>query len=207
MRSVRLSCLVVIVTLVSAAQGSVVQKLEQDIRGKVKNSVYTSIHKEYTVRVPELAYPGALVRDESGDEGSQVIFTDDFGAFYRVVLLEKSVLGIELDDSLVVFKHVREKEALQTARGREWRLIDIEPEGAELSIKTLQPDGSWKERRPDLVVAASAFEHDGRLYHVVAGVAVLNTKVPIAQSVEVAIKQAKERLDAFLAGFTPAGKK
>src|SRR5262245_10769105 len=123
MRSVFLSCLLIIGTVASAASGSVGQKLEQDIKGKVKDSVYTSIHKEYTVRVPQLVYPGALVRDESGDEGSQVIFTDDFGAFYRVVLLEKSVLGIELDDSLIVFKHVREKEAQQTVRGREWRLI------------------------------------------------------------------------------------
>ena len=201
MRTAILSSVVLVVSLASSGQSSVVQKLGQDIKGKVKDGVYTSVNRDYSVHVPELVYPGAFVRDEGGDGVSQVIFTDDFGAFYRIVMLDKAELGIGLDDSLVVFKHLREKEVVQTARGKEWRLIDVEPEGAELSIKTLQPDASWKERRPDLVIAAAVFEHSGHVYHVIAGTSVLGLK-PFVQTEESATTISKQRLDTFLAGLS-----
>lgn len=171
-----------------------------EIKGTVRKGKYISREGDYEVVIPSLLKPGARVRDEGDSTGHQVIFTDDLGAFFRIISLNNDKGEFSPEKILAAFPGARDKQISETTRGREMRFVDTEKEGAEVVIQTLKPgkDGKMESevRRPNLITANSVFQVNKRIYHVVAGVTIM-----FEQTEETASKQAKEELKEFLAGL------
>lgn len=171
-----------------------------EIKGTVREGKYISREGDYKVLIPFLLKPGARVRDEGDSRGHQVIFTDDLGAFYRIISLNNDKGELSREKIFAAFPHARDKQISDTTRGREMRFVDIEKEGAEVVVRSLkQGEGGKMEsevRKPDLVTANSVFEVNKRIYHVVAGVTIM-----LEQTEETASKPAKEELEKILAGL------
>jgi hypothetical protein len=173
------------------------EHLKKHIRGSLKNDVYTNPGRDFRVHVPVYEATGGAGRDESGKRGdmevAQVIFTDDFGRFYRIVSMKTTR---SMDDVINVFQDVRDKQILQTARGREIRVIDVEKEGAEMTVTTIENGGAPKVQKPDMVTANAVFAANGRVYHLTAGFPVFQNR-----TVEEVAERMRKDLDELLAGF------
>lgn len=180
-----------------------------EIKGMVREGKYTSREGDYKVLIPSLLKPGARVRDEGDSTGHQVIFTDDLGAFYRIISLNNDKGEFSNEKIVAAFPHARDKQMLETTRGREMRFVDTEKEGAEVVVQSLKQNKGGKieteVRRPDLVTANSVFEVNKRIYHVVAGVTIManlfDEEQTDQQKEERASKGAKGKLEKFLAGL------
>jgi hypothetical protein len=184
------------------ARTIVVAQTPTGTKGVIAKNVYISPECDFRVVVPNAAVPGHTARDEGDDEVWQVVFTDDFGGFYRLLSL-KNPKGEFTAEGVLGMKNYAQafdKEVLETTRGREIRFIDVEKQGAEITIKTARklPDGSieWDSMTPDLVTANAVFEANGHLYHGIAGVAQMEK-----MDQQTAVQRAKERLAKFLGGF------
>jgi len=186
-------CAAMLVTLNAPAE----EHLKKKIHGTLKNDVYTSDHGGFRVHVPVHEGTGGAVRDESGKRGdteiSQVIFTDDFGGYFRIVSLKTSG---SIDNVMNVFHDVRDKKEIQTARGRELRVVNVEKEGAEISVTTIIKGSPPQTTKPDLVTVNAVFTANGRIYHLCAGSPVLGNRTvdEIAESV-------RRDLESLLQGF------
>lgn len=183
------------------------QSPEKKLLGKLSNGEYIFPGGKLKVKIPPLVEPGAKIRDEGMDDVTQVILTDDFGAFYRVVVLDNSRSEYGVEAVLNVFKGIREKEWKTTSRGKELRVVDLEKEGAEMVLTTWKTDehGERKveQQVPDLLTANAAFAADRMLIHIVAGLPVMN-----ADKIGARASQVKELLEKFLLGIvTVSGKK
>jgi hypothetical protein len=194
--NVKLRILLLLVVLPAAlAVGG--EHLKTQIKGSLKNDLYTSVEKDFRVRVPVHDSTGGAVRDESGRRGSnsisQVIFTDDFGAFYRVVSMQTDY---KMDDVLNVFRDIRSKEEGEGKWGRELHVINVEKEGAELSVTTIEPGSGPQTKRPDMVTASLIFSANNRIYHLLAG-----TPVFAQQTVDGATARARSDLAGLVSGF------
>jgi hypothetical protein len=189
--------LMVIVAAVLGASMPGWAVFKKHIKGSIKGDVYTSPGKEFRVAVPVDESAGGAVRDEQGKdvEISQVIFTDDFGSFYRIVCTKTSR---SVDEMMGVFHDIRDKKTTEGPYGRELRVIDVEPEGSEMTITTIKPGSSTEVVRPDLITANVLFSMNGRIYHVVAGYMAFRDK-----GVEREQQMVISRLEQFLAGFQP----
>lgn len=166
--------------------------LTKKIQGTFSNNIYTSPLKYYRVRAPKPFRPGMNVRDENERTGTEVIFSDDMGGFYRVITLNIATL----EESLGALKEPIQKQEIQTARGKEFRVLNVERAGAEVSLRV---PGAAKDSNagiPDLVTANAAFIVNGLVYHVVAGV--INFDNANTQTTG---EIARKRLEKFLAGF------
>lgn len=173
--------------------------IKKHIKGSIKGDVYTSPGKEFRVAVPVDESAGGAVRDEQGKgrdvELSQVIFTDDFGSFYRIICTKTSR---SVDEMMGVFHDIRDKTTTEGPYGRELRIIDVEPEGSEMTITTITPGSPTEVTKPDLITANVLFSINGRVYHVVAGYMAFRDK-----GVESEKQMVITRLEKFLAGFQP----
>ncbi len=180
----------------------VVAQTAKGTKGVIAKNSYTSPERDFRVVIPNEAVPGFAARDEGDGDVWQVLFTDDFGGFYRMLSL-KNPKGEFTADRVLGMKNYAQafdKEVLETTRGHEIRFIDVEKQGAEITIKTARklPDGSieWDSMTPDLVTANAVFETNRHLYHVIAGVAQMEK-----MDQPTAVQRAKERLVKFLEGF------
>jgi hypothetical protein len=171
--------------------------IKKEIRGTFNHDAYTSSLKDYHVQAPRPFRPGITVRDESEKVASEVIFSDDFGGFYRVVSFNAES-GITLESSLRALKEPLEQKEVQTARGKEFRIINVERNGAEVSIKMEHKPADSKAGTPDLVTANAAFMANGRVYHVIAGAVNFDES-----GMQAAKELAQRRLERFLSGFEP----
>ena len=173
--------------------------IKKHIKGSIRGDVYTAPGKEFRVAVPVDESAGGAVRDEQGKAGdvelSQVIFTDDFGSFYRVICTKTSR---SVDEMMGVFHDIRDQKNTEGPYGREVRVIDVEPEGSEMTITTIQPGKPTEVAKPDLITANVLFSVNGRVYHVVAGYMAFRDK-----GVEREKQMVITRLEQFLAGFQP----
>lgn len=173
------------------------QNLKQNIKGSLEHDVYISQLGDFHVQVPVHPETGGAVRDEYGKRGDmemeQVIFTDDFGGFYRIISLKSSM---SIDQVMNTFGDVREKQTLQTERGRELRVINVEKQGSEINVTSFRPGEPAQTTRPDLVTANLVFEKHGRIYHLAAGAVVLGDHRP-----EDMFDRARKSLDALLQTF------
>jgi len=183
------------------------QGLKQHIKGTVNEDVYTNPEKDFRVQVPVYEGLGGAVRDESGKTGdiflSQVIFSDDLGAFYRVVsitALHKN--KIEIYRLLNIFHDIRERQELQTEHGLELRIINIEKAGAEVKVTRGSSSGNVTTVVPDLVTANAIFMVNNRFYHLTVGYPLYDGST-LPQITE----QARSKLEHFLAGFETINKK
>ena len=171
--------------------------IKKHIQGSINGDVYTSPGKEFRVAVPVDESAGGAVRDEQLKSAkiSQVIFTDDFGSFYRVICTKTSR---SLDQMTGVFHDIRDKKTTEGPYGPELRVIDVEPEGAEMTITTIKRGSPTEVVRPDLITANVLFSINGRVYHVVAGYMAFRDK-----GVDREKQMVITRLEKFLAGFQP----
>jgi len=209
LRGVRISKTIVLAVLCAATspavfgEGTIVAaQSAKGTKGEIAKNIYTSPDRDFHVVIPNASVPGHTARDEGDAEVWQVVFTDDFGGFYRLLSL-KNPKGELTADSVLGMKNyaqVFDKETLETRRGREIRFIDVEKQGAEITIKTARklPDGTieWDSMTPDLVTANAVFEANEHLYHVIAGVAQMEK-----MDQPTAVQRAKERLSKLLDGF------
>jgi hypothetical protein len=135
-----------------------------------------------------------------------VIWTDLLGAFYRVFVLNNSRGEFDINVAIKIFKGIRERETITTRRGKELRIVDVEKEGAELTITKMWPDkkgsAKWEQRKPDLLTANAAFASNQMIVCVTAGLPILD-----ADKINVQVGEVKERLDKFLSGIEIAGDK
>lgn len=193
--------LVFLMVIVAAVLGASVPgwavSIKKHIKGSIKGDVYTSPGKEFRVAVPVDESAGGAVRDEQGKdvEISQVIFTDDFGSFYRIISTKTSR---SVDEMMGVFHDIRDKKNTEGPYGRELRVIDVEPEGSEMTITTIKPGSPTEVVKPDLITANVLFSINGRVYHVAAGYMAFRDK-----GVEREQNMVITRLEQFLAGFQP----
>jgi len=176
------------------------QKNDKPLLGNFANGKYAFPGDKIRVKAPPLLEPGAKIRDEKSTQVIQVVFTDDLGAFYRVIVLDNSGGDFKLEDVLSTFDGLREKQMIETSRGQEIRAIDLEKEGAEIIVTTTTKDEAGKpkteQKTPDLLTANAAFVKNTSIIHVVAGMPVLDPA-----KVETLTVTVKERLDKFLAGL------
>jgi hypothetical protein len=178
------------------------QQLKQRTKGTISDGVYTNPEKDFRVRVPVHEVWGGAVRDESvKDEDvsvSEVVFTDDLGSFYRVVSLTGlQRRKINVYTPLYTLHDIREKHELQTRRGLELRIINVEKSGAEIIVMS-----SGKSERPDLVTANAIFSANEQVYHLVAGFPVY-----AGSTVAQITARAQKALDTFMTGFETLEKK
>ncbi len=171
------------------------------ISGNIEAGIYTSREGDFKIRFPQLMKPGAMVRDE-GEEGNgnSVIFTDDFGAFYRVFSFDNTKGAFSFEQIVGAADNPRDRQTLQSSRGREERFIDVEKEGSEITVKELKKNADKKsdklefdEKKPDLVTANCLFQSGNRFYLVTVGVSVIFNRTEAT-----AAKLAKERLEQWL---------
>ena len=195
MKICRVKIAAFIFIFVSYATACAAQELQvaKGLQGKVNKNVYTSPDKDFEIRIPDLM--GGHMRDEQSEKGpmrgEQVILTDDFGQFYRIVSLRSSDITI---DSVAehAFQDARSKSLVEGSRGREWRVIDVEKAGAEVVVT----DDDGKQSQPDMVTANAIFSANGRIYHVTVGLPVM-----FDVTIEERKDQLPQDLDAFLKNF------
>jgi hypothetical protein len=159
-------------------------------------SSYASPGGEYTVKVPHLVKPGAIIREGTDPPNQVVVFLDDFGTLYRIlsrdnqtgeVTFEQLESGLRVGES--PFGPIREQEVVTTIRGQELRLSTLMKEGSPLV---------FGGRALSLVAAVSIFIHGDRVYTVSAGVTPEGWNLTEAE----ASARAKENLETFLAGLS-----
>lgn len=184
----------------------VAQKSDKPLLGNLAKGKYSFPGDKIRVKAPLLLEPGAKIRDEKSNSVIQVVFTDDLGTFYRVIVLDNSGGEFKLEDVLSTFDGLREKQMIETSRGQEIRAIDLEKEGAEITVTTMTKDEAGKskteKKTPDLLTANAAFVKSTSIIHVVAGMPVFDPA-----KVETLTATVKERLDKFLAGLELADEK
>ncbi|MBX7219793.1 MAG: hypothetical protein K1Y36_07595 [Blastocatellia bacterium] len=187
------------VSEIASCSAKTVQRSDKKLLGKLAKGTYTFPDGKIKVKVPPLLEPGAKVRDEKVEVLTQVIFTDDLGTFYRVVVVNNVPPVTTLDRIQGVFKNPQSKKEIMTARGREVHLIDLEPEGAEIRVTSFIKDHNNQfvssTMTPDLLTANVLFETDHAIIHVIAG-------IPLFQDAAVENKTdlVKEKLKRFLEG-------
>ena len=169
--------------------------LKRNIRGAYSKDIYISFLKDYRVHAPWPFRLGMEISDEGDRDVAQVLFTDSLGGFYRVVSIS-SDNGRTLEGSLQALKEPIEQHEIQGARGKEFRVINVERNNAEASIKIAGAAPDSKAGRPDLVTANAVFAANGRIYHVVAGAVSFDNS-----GTQAAGQIAQRRLENFLSGF------
>ena len=168
--------------------------LKRKIRGTYSKDIYTSFLKDYRVHAPRPFRLGMEISDEGDHDTAQVLFLDSWGGFYRVVSISGD--GRTLEGSLQALKEPIEQHEIQGARGKEFRVINVERNNAEASIKIAGAAPDSKAGRPDLVTANAVFAANGRIYHVVAGAVSFDNS-----GTQAAGQIAQRRLENFLSGF------
>lgn len=199
-------------------------QIAKHTKGKISKNIYTSPDGDFRVAIPNANVPGAAARDEGALEVWQAIFTDDLGGFYRLISMKNPSGELKAENVLTMEPYAKafDKETLQTSRGSEVHFVDVEKNGSEMTVTTFQkqPDGSLKSvtNKPDLITANAVFEANERLYHLIAGVTMMDLVLPdnvfdSKRSVVVvpttkekmdqaaAVRKAKERLAKLLEGF------
>ena len=176
------------------------EHLKGRIQGSVIDNVYTNPERDFRVRVPVYEDMGGAARDEtakgSGYLISQVIFTDDFGWFYRVVSITPRKEKATIEGALYTLRDIRDKKEIQTARGRELRVINIEEQGAEVTVTTIKKGSEPKTGKPDLLTANAIFAANGRVYHLVVGFPLYE-----GSTKEQVTDQVNKKLEDFLVTF------
>ena len=169
--------------------------LKRNIRGAYNKDIYTSFLKDYRVHAPRPFRMGMEISDAGDRDTAQVLFMDDLGGFYRVVSISGDNGGT-LEGSLRAFKEPIEQHEIQGARGKEFRVINVERKNAEGSVKIAGATPDSKAGIPDLVTANAVFAANGRIYHVVAGAVSFDNS-----GTQAAGQIAQRRLENFLSGF------
>ena len=178
--------------LEGSASSGAIQQPERELLGKLSNGEYSFPDGKLKIRTPSLLMkPGAKIRDEKAPGITQVIWTDLLGAFYRVFTIDNSRGEFDVEVAMKVFKGIRERETISTARGKELRIVDVEKEGAEIIITTM-----GRQRKPDLLTANASLASNQMIICVTAGLPIYD-----AGKIEAQVGEVKKRLEQFLSGI------
>ena len=168
---------------------------------RLVGNTYNSLDGKYTVTIPPLIKPGAIIQEFKESPGTNgVYFADDFGKVYHIFQTDKASNTPNFDlekfsKEFNVGDLLREKQYITTDRGQELRLVGINKEASPL-IERSKVNGKWVERRVDLYEAWSLFIHNDHYYRVRAGVTALTEG-----SESEVLAQAKKNLEMFLWGL------
>ncbi len=173
--------------------------IKKHIKGTIKDNVYTSAEKDFRIRIPLFIDEsvGGAARDKTDKTpefvSSQVVFTNDFGKFYRVISFNPKGEP-NIDNVLQTFSGIQDKQTVQTSRGREWRVIDLAIKGSAITETEFTPSGNTAKVL-DLLTANAVFTANGRIYVITAGD--VSSRKPDAKELD----EARKELEGFLAGF------
>ena len=179
-------------------------------KSRLSNGVYTSPGGGYAVRVPTSSEWGGRAEEvQPGPQTHGVMFTDDFGHAFYILVTDNSKTEMSLDSIATEYsigELLREKEFVKTTRGAELRLVGINKGGCPTVVRT-KKDGKWVEEKEDAVEAWSLFLQGDNIFQVTAGVPLRPTEgLAEAQAVEAA-KQGLHRLLEGLAIPAPPAKR
>lgn len=190
---------ILIVGIILTLSVASVAGIKKHIKGTIKDNVYTSAEKDFRIRIPLFIDEsvGGAARDKTDKTpefvSSQVVFTNDFGKFYRVISFNPKGEP-NIDNVLQTFSGIQDKQTVQTSRGREWRVIDLAIKGSAITETEFTPSGNTT-RVLDLLTANAVFAANGRIYVVTAGN--VSFQKPDADDLD----KVRKELDEFLAGF------
>ena len=144
-------------------------------KARYSKGVYTAFDGKYTVKVPPMLEPGGHNEEQRTAERSGVFFADDMGKAFFVLVTDNRKTAVTLDSIATEFTvggDLKEKEFVETPRGRELRVAGIRRGESPIASQT-KKDGKTVETQLDLVQATSLFLHGGDVFMVGAGVTIL----------------------------------
>lgn len=201
---------VALVLLALNGQGCVVT---HDIRGRIKDDVYTSPDGSFRVQVPALARPGAKIQDGTAAPGVFFVsFSDDLCRAYqvteRVTNLGDQSLESWIDQNIVpklreVNGWVLERRTVKTRLGPAVFFRYRQPQGGPCSTR---PVSSGREERPvagdipDAQVAMYLLRSGPFVYRIVYGA---GEDMAYGRTFDAQMFPVEEKLNRFFEGFEP----
>jgi hypothetical protein len=183
-----------------------------DVRGQIRNAVYTSPEGRFRAKVPPLVRPGARIEDGTpGAGGFFVSFRDDLCRVYMITeqtILEDQSLESWIDQRVLrplqeVHAQLRERRTVETRWGAAVFIRYREPQGGRCVTRWVTSPRDETppvaEDMPDAEVAMYALRSGQYVYRIVYGAAegvASNGTFFGAQTLPV-----EENLNRFLEGF------
>jgi hypothetical protein len=160
---------------------------------RLSHEAYRSPDGGYRVTLPHLNAGAKVEEHYIGPENHGVRFSDASGTTYRILRIDNTVEKISNDSK--ASELFRENCYVDSARGKELRLVGLKKEGSPLVSQTME-GGELVTRKNDLYKADSIFMHGIYMYEVSAGVTAAQ-----GQSGAALFDEAKRNLEAFLKGL------
>ena len=192
-------CLFLLVTLAGCAtlpSASVTTNVPSD---RLSQEAYTGPDGGYRVTLPPLKAGAKVEEHQVGPEKHGVRFSDASGTAYRILRVDNTVDKFtveQISDESKASELFHENSYVDSARGKELRLVGLKKEGSPLVSQTME-GGELVTRKNDLYKADSIFMHGIYMYEVSAGVTASQ-----GQSEEALFDEAKRNLEAFLKGLS-----
>ena len=165
---------------------------------RLTHETYTSPDGGYRVTLPPLKAGAKVEEHQVGPEKHGVRFSDDSGTAYRILRVDNTgdKFTVEkISDEAKSSELFRENRYVNSARGKELRLVGLKKEGSPLVSQTME-EGEMVTRKNDLYKADSIFMHGIYMYEVSAGVTTSQ-----GQSENALFDEARINLDEFLKGL------
>ena len=166
---------------------------------RLNHETYTSPDGGYRVTLPHLNAGAKVEEHYIGPENHGVRFNDASGTTYRILRIDNTVEKFtveKISDDSKASELFRENRYVDSARGKELRLVGLKKEGSPLVSQTME-EGKGVTRKNDLYEKTdSIFMHGIYMYEVSAGVTASQ-----GQSENALYDEAKRNLDRFLKGF------
>jgi hypothetical protein len=165
---------------------------------RLSSETYTSPDGGYSVTLPRLRAGAKVEEHYIGPENHGVRFSDASGTAYRILRIDNTVEKFtveKISDDSKASELFRENRYVDSARGKELRLVGLKKEGSPLVSQTME-GGELVTRKNDLYKADSIFMHGIYMYEVSAGVTASQ-----GQSEDALYDEAKRNLDGFIKGL------
>ena len=165
---------------------------------RLSHETYTSPDGGYRVTLPHLNAGAKVEEHYIGPENHGVRFSDASGTTYRILRIDNTVEKFtveKISDDSKASELFRENRYVDSARGKELRLVGLKKEGSPLVSQAMK-GGELVTRKNDLYRADSIFLHGIYMYEVSAGVTATQ-----GQSEDALYDEAKRNLDGFIKGL------
>lgn len=165
---------------------------------RLSHGTYTSPDGGYRVTLPPLKADAKVEEHYIGPENHGVRFSDASGTTYRILRIDNTVEKFtveKISDDSKASELFRENRYVDSARGKELRLVGLKKEGSPLVSQTME-GGELVTRKNDLYKADSIFMHGIYMYEVSAGVTASQ-----GRSENTLYDEAKRNLDGFIKGL------
>jgi hypothetical protein len=166
---------------------------------RLSSETYTSPDGGHKVTLPHLNAGAKVEEHYIGPENHGVRFSDASGTAYRILRIDNTVEKFtveKISDDSKASELFRENRYVDSARGKELRLVGLKKEGSPLVSQKME-GGELITRKNDLYKADSIFMHGIYMYEVSAGVTASQ-----GQSEDALFDEAKRNLDGFIKGLS-----